>query len=221
MEIDEQSFNQLTRIIEYINESHLTFSNQHKDFFQWNLKTKRIDSLFDDEIYVVDAEFMQYVYEYTNLLRSLYPELLDFFTGVSSIDYRIRIKERGSIDGKVYRYSLSNHQDGKISINKCLNDLVGFRVIIKGFNNKLAHYRADLEKICKGLSIRFVPRHIDDYDGIHLYFRNKNNQFFPWELQIWDADDEHTNNLSHELHREKRRYTQWPDEYKRGKIERG
>ncbi|MGU5731114.1 hypothetical protein ACV1DR_19710 [Aeromonas jandaei] len=36
------------------------------------------------------------------------------------------------------------------------------------------------------------------YRGLHVYFKNKSNYFFPWELQIWDAADIQSNIDNHE-----------------------
>lgn len=32
-----------------------------------------------------------------------------------------------------------------------------------------------------------------------IYFKNKSNFYFPWELQIWDEGDVHSNIRNHEL----------------------
>jgi hypothetical protein len=36
------------------------------------------------------------------------------------------------------------------------------------------------------------------YRGLHIDFKNKNNFYFPWELQIWDAEDLQSNIKNHE-----------------------
>jgi hypothetical protein len=38
----------------------------------------------------------------------------------------------------------------------------------------------------------------EGYRGLHIYFKNKSNVFFPWELQIWDAVDVQSNISNHE-----------------------
>ena len=30
---------------------------------------------------------------------------------------------------------------------------------------------------------------MDGYVGIHIYFKNKSNFYYPWELQLWDEND--------------------------------
>ncbi|GAB2577697.1 hypothetical protein GCM10026986_02590 [Nitrincola alkalisediminis] len=36
------------------------------------------------------------------------------------------------------------------------------------------------------------------YRGLHVYFKNKSNFYFPWELQIWDEADVGSNIVNHE-----------------------
>ncbi len=38
----------------------------------------------------------------------------------------------------------------------------------------------------------------EGYRGLHIDFKNKNNFYFPWELQIWDAEDLQSNIKNHE-----------------------
>ena len=37
----------------------------------------------------------------------------------------------------------------------------------------------------------------DGYVGIHIYFKNKSNFYYPWELQLWDKKDVDSNIASH------------------------
>ncbi|GBK97872.1 hypothetical protein VH1709_contig00012-0024 [Vibrio harveyi] len=38
----------------------------------------------------------------------------------------------------------------------------------------------------------------DGYKGLHIYFKNRSNFYFPWELQIWNEADLKSNVESHE-----------------------
>lgn len=38
----------------------------------------------------------------------------------------------------------------------------------------------------------------DGYVGIHIYFKNASNFYYPWELQIWDEKDAESNIKSHQ-----------------------
>lgn len=44
-------------------------------------------------------------------------------------------------------------------------------------------------------------RDVDDYVGIHVYFKNASNFYYPWELQIWDENDALTNIKNHMLYK--------------------
>ncbi len=37
----------------------------------------------------------------------------------------------------------------------------------------------------------------DGYVGIDIYFKNKRNFYYPWELQLWDEKDVEGNVASH------------------------
>ena len=41
----------------------------------------------------------------------------------------------------------------------------------------------------------------EDYTGIHVYFKNRSNFYYPWELQIWDKGDISRNIESHKRHK--------------------
>ncbi|MDR1018389.1 MAG: hypothetical protein LBM02_06770, partial [Lachnospiraceae bacterium] len=41
----------------------------------------------------------------------------------------------------------------------------------------------------------------DGYKGLHFYFKNQSNYYFPWELQVWNEDDVEPNIESHEKYK--------------------
>ena len=43
----------------------------------------------------------------------------------------------------------------------------------------------------------------DGYKAIHVYFKNQNNVYFPWELQIWDEKDKKQNIQAHRSQKRK------------------
>lgn len=55
-----------------------------------------------------------------------------------------------------------------------------------------------------------------NYKAIHVYF-NKDNYAFPWELQIWNKQDEENNLESHKKY--KQDYIKWESENKGGNID--
>lgn len=60
---------------------------------------------------------------------------------------------------------------------------------------------------------RMYLRKNGGYVGLHLYFKNKNNRFFPWELQVWSIDQAELNEQSHKEHKQKRHYILIPQHY--------
>ena len=118
-------------------------------------------------------------------------------------DVSSRLKNVNSIQFKIEDY-YKNHQEGKIPINKCLNDIMGIRMILKE--------EVTLENIIDYLKTNFPELKIIDsskksYKAVHVYFGKGNNYLFRWELQIWLKKDEMNNLLSH--HRYKQDYIKW------------
>lgn len=40
-------------------------------------------------------------------------------------------------------------------------------------------------------------RDVSGYIGIHIYFKNSSNFYYPWELQVWDEKDAKANIENH------------------------
>ena len=118
-----------------------------------------------------------------------------------------RVKNRNSIEYKIKNY-IENHENGKITINKCLNDLFGIRIICKDqidFSqiNHLVKEKYDKLKCIDSSKI--------EYKATHIYFKQSNFEF-QWELQLWNEDDEINNIRSHEKY--KQDYVIWEKENK-------
>ncbi len=118
-----------------------------------------------------------------------------------------RVKNRNSIEYKIKNY-IENHENGKITINKCLNDLFGIRIICKDqidFSqiNHLVKEKYDKLKCIDSSKI--------EYKATHIYFKQSNFEF-QWELQLWNEDDEINNIRSHEKY--KQDYVRWEKENK-------
>ena len=118
-----------------------------------------------------------------------------------------RVKNRNSIEYKIKNY-IENHENVKITINKCLNDLFGIRIICKDqidFSqiNHLVKEKYDKLKCIDSSKI--------EYKATHIYFKQSNFEF-QWELQLWNEDDEINNIRSHEKY--KQDYVRWEKENK-------
>ena len=108
--------------------------------------------------------------------------------------YFYRVKTRESIDDKIARFS---GREDQYPVNNWLNDIFGARVVLT---------TAEIESIMEllddwqdnlGLKNWYL-REREGYRGLHIYFKNKSNFYFPWELQIWDMKDLQSNIQNHE-----------------------
>ena len=103
-----------------------------------------------------------------------------------------RVKAKNSIEDKITRYTKgSEHGDGKIPINKCLNDLFGIRIVME-YNFKFEKILDFVEKNYDKLKCRDASKR--GYKATHIYFK-QDNLNFPWELQIWNKKDEINNRI--------------------------
>lgn len=201
---------EILRLVNTINSFHKKFGDQWLDENSINLKKQRIDHVcFDGPL--IDPKFYNYVMQYIQ-------DLTDFsLENIYSIDcpYRVtnRTKNPDSIVAKLIYYRHEKSEKGMVSINKCLNDLLGLRVFVKNYNHEenitnldevLANQHIKVHNSCKG-----------KYRATHLYFQN-DNKLFPWELQIWNTEDEEENINSHQIH--KQDYTKWPRTHVESKI---
>ena len=117
----------------------------------------------------------------------------------------IRTKSKNSIEYKIKNYN-ENHENGKVPISKCFNDLFGIRIIC----SKELSFNEILELInIKYNNLKCIDSSKNEYKATHIYFK-KNNYTFQWELQIWNKKDEINNINSHEKY--KQDYVKWEKE---------
>jgi len=69
-----------------------------------------------------------------------------------------------------------------------MNDIFGARMILS------AEEIAGIMELLDGWQDEFglknwYFRDKPEYRGLHVYFKNNSNFFFPWELQLWDKND--------------------------------
>ena len=175
-----------------------------------NLKAKKVSDIMND------SRIREAVMEYRAYLNDI--DLNNLFRHDSAPDFVIcyRIKMQNSIEDKILRYSSEElHQNGKVPINKCLNDLFGVRVVadvtishddIQSFiNSKYGHLRC----IDSSKDVQDPINHPNiQYIATHIYYKGRNdNRLFPWELQIWSKGNRSMNDESHRLY--KQDYIEW------------
>ncbi|MDK6805117.1 hypothetical protein [Aerococcus sp. UMB7834] len=166
-----------------------------------NFKSKQINHIVERDNESIS--FFEYIGIYYNTLSELNfsSAMIRFNENYSSLCLSMRIKTMASIQDKIDRYYRSNHQ-GRIPINKCLNDLFGIRIftsldLISSSSFKLLC--EDLKE--KKIISRYYVRKDGNYRAIHIYIK-PNNYGLPWELQIWFEDDKERNYLSHSQHKQ-------------------
>lgn len=170
--------------------------------------------------YVADIELNGEIYnnisEYTKLLNNRCLMVADEINGlVKNSSVTSRVKSQNSVESKIQGYRLTKgHEFGKIPIIKCLNDLFGVRIILNEpltFEEIYCFVNGKYENKFKCINSSKL-----EYKATHLYLK-KNNNTFPWELQIWNDCDRMTNFASHKKY--KQSYTIWEEENMKGGIQ--
>lgn len=211
------NFELLRKSIFDINELHKTISEDHFSNTSYNLRNMSVkDVVISNK---VSSEFLEYIDEYYEKLN-LVIAYSDFDVDYKDWDGRIRLKQKESIQNKLLYY-YSNHEDGRIAIQKCLNDLLGFRLILDEFHSTSEEFKMFMEEVKTNIQLmRWYNRDRDGYIATHIYFKNMNNKYFPWELQLWNTENAISNEISHAEHKAKREYIIWPKKYKEGTLSR-
>ena len=177
--------------------------SKSEDYFPMNMKKNRVDDVYKDDA------LLSHIFKYRIFINDNIADMIELiqnqkFSNVVSS----RVKAVNSIQFKIENYEF-NHEEGKIPLKKCLNDIFGIRMI---FNDDI-NYDELLETL-KTLypSLKCIKSIRGEYIPIHIYFGNDCNFNFQWELQIWDKKHEHSNFESHNKY--KQSYTKWEIENK-------
>jgi len=173
------------KLVGIINNVHLQYS---QDYFE----TGKIEKVNLSRTEVPTQHILRYR---LNLHESINDYLIS--QDLENITYYYRVKTSESILDKINRYSSNTD---KYPVNNWMNDIFGARMIL---------YKEDIDAVCEllygwqeefGLKNWYL-REKEDYRGLHIYFKNKSNFYFPWELQLWDENDVDKNIQSHRLHK--------------------
>ncbi len=174
---------QVKQLISEINRLHLQFSS---DYFE----TGSIDKINLSK--TIQHVPVPHIYKYRLTLHESVNDYL--MTATIDIKFFYRVKTRESIDDKFQRFSIREDQ---YPVNNWLNDIFGARIILTA--EEIVRVMDLLDDWQAELSLKnWYLRDKDGYRGLHVYFKNKSNFYFPWELQIWDAVDLHSNIQNHE-----------------------
>ena len=202
-------FDDLGRLIEYIDDYYIKFNNvwrsdpQYKDYNGINFKRTLIRDINRNQG-IYDA-----ILKYRSLLSYSTFDFDPMHILTEKVKVSSRTKSQNSVLDKIDRY-LNGPEQGKVALNKSLNDLFGIRVI---FKEKIVHNQVKeyIEKNYKEL--KCIDSSNLGYTGTHIYFK-KDNYTFAWELQVWCEDKEQANYDSHKVY--KQGYLSWEKEYKGG-----
>ena len=173
------------KLIKVINDVHLQYS---KDYFE----TGKVEKLNLAKTLVPVEHILRY-------RLNLHESINDYLIGhdLDNITYYYRVKTSESIVDKIARYGKNAD---KYPVNNWMNDIFGARMILS------SDEIIEIQDILDGWQDEFglknwYFRDKDNYRGLHVYFKNKSNFYFPWELQLWDENDVDLNIKNHRLHK--------------------
>lgn len=115
------------------------------------------------------------------------------FADTRGIDFFYRVKTAESIHDKISRYLA---RDNQYPVNNILNDIFGARLIWPSETVAEILQNLDEWKVRYGLKNWYL-RDVEGYIGVHIYFKNSSNFYYPWELQVWDENDVQANIENH------------------------
>ena len=200
---------ELDKLINFIQTEYIQLTKkwEESDYYtKINLKDNLVCDLLENQL------LLDTIVNYREFINQNNIQLLMDFKKFNNENatVNIRTKAKNSIEFKIENY-IKNHENGKVPISKCFNDLFGLRIIC----NKELSFDEILNLInTKYSNLKCIDSSKDEYKATHIYFR-KGSYAFQWELQIWNKSDEKNNINSHEKY--KQDYVKWENENKGGK----
>lgn len=167
------------------------FYNETDILIPKSLKRLKIDDALKNTVFM-----NRLIPKYLNYLSSGIGLDKDFLFNLGfDYDFRYRVKSIDTLNKKLY------HNCGKdMYMAKILNDCFGGRIILPNVQVQEADVMIKLKQLKDdGLISRFYKRDDGCYHAVHCYFQ-KQNSWFPWELQIWDQACKKDNYLEHKRH---------------------
>lgn len=198
----------LDTLIDFIQTEYIELTQKWEQSIYYskiNLKNNSVcDILENKEILDTIVNYREFINE-NNI--QLLMDFKQFNTDKSKVN--IRTKAKNSIEYKIKNY-IQNHENGKVPINKCFNDLFGIRIICE---HELSNKEITSLVENKYDNLKCIDSSKKNYKATHIYFK-KDNFSFQWELQVWNKSDETTNINSHEKY--KQDYVRWESQSKGG-----
>ena len=205
----KSAFDELKKLIDYIQLVYTDVTDEWMNISNTEINLRR--SLVSD----IEEKGTIYksIMDYVQFLNEKSAGISLNLSSVCSYQVTTRVKTHNSIEYKIQNYMTKQLENGKVPINKCVNDLFGIRIFLET--------PLTFDEVFDFVENAYHGKHkcIDssklDYKAVHLYFR-ENNRSFPWELQIWNKCDVDSNFASHKKY--KQEYTTWEKESKEGGI---
>ncbi len=201
---------ELDNLINFIQTEYIKLTQKWEKsslYIRTNLKDNLICDLLDNKP-ILDSIVNYREFINQNNIQLVF-NLLRFNTETIKINFRTKAKN--SIELKINNY-IKKHENGKVPISKCFNDLFGIRIIS---SEKLTFDMVSNLIKTKYSNLKCIDSSNNGYKATHIYFRN-GNYAFQWELQVWNKCDEINNIISHEIY--KQDYIKWEIENKGDKI---
>lgn len=173
----------IERLIDEINKLHFIF---FQDYFE----SKILEKLN------LNVSLIKFPIEHILSYRlNLHESINDYLyrADLYGVPYFYRVKTSESILDKIERFKQGSED---YPVNSILNDIFGARIIVSSDDITQVMEQLDSWKEKYGLKNWYL-RDKDEYVGIHIYFKNASNFYYPWELQIWDKKDAERNIQSH------------------------
>ncbi|UPQ85126.1 hypothetical protein M0R79_05475 [Ignavigranum ruoffiae] len=162
-----------------------------------NYKKKQINHLVTDK--KLSNLFFDYLTRYYYFASKLIHSniIADLSDQHSDLNLSMRLKSLASLQNKIEKY-YRGKLSGRIPIQKCVNDILGFRIILKQDCSQEPSFIQMCDDHKRNNIIRkYYFKDDSGYRGMHIYFNAQSNLFLPWELQVWYDEDESDNYRSH------------------------
>lgn len=159
----------------------------------WDLRTSKNLKNFYVCNFLEDNEFQRFTMEYLNKFNTT---IKNIDLNIHGVSFSCRVKNLNSIYCKINRDN--EKHEGKIPIYKCLNDLLGIRLIIDD--------SFDYDKLMKFIkeafiNCRFLDASKNGYIANHLYIK-VDNFSFPFEIQFWKKENAIKNKELHKIYKQ-------------------
>jgi len=167
------------RLVSEVNQIHRTYATDYFD-------TGRLEKVNLSR--TIDKIPVDHILDYrTHLNDSINYYLMS--ASLSGVEYFYRVKTSESINKKIAQYENSPVQ---YPLNAWLSDVFGVRIVLDA--NEIDAIEDTIDDWTSLYGVKdWYKIEKDGYRALHICFKNKNNYFFPWELQIWEAGDVENN----------------------------